>query len=245
MKDLQNFRMLAEGLLNRDGYKLKDNLIYRFALAEGINQRQIIFLETLKLKYIYDLRSAEETVKTGAISLKHGLTRNIEIMDTGKQNDYSSLKMMDQSQFSQFMVNLYADFAKSSGIKEALEMIIEQKSPEFAFHCTAGKDRTGILGAVIMFVLDFNVDDIVTEYLRMDSIFEQNIAKNLCKLFNINYEENRDRMSPFFTVNRIYIDSFIETVKDDYGTVEQYLITKLNITKETRNIFKRRYLEKN
>ena len=52
-------------------------------------------------------------------------------------------------------------------------------------------------------------------------------------------------MSPFFTVNRIYIDSFIETVKDDYGTVEQYLITKLNITKETRNIFKRRYLEKN
>ena len=39
MKDLQNFRMVAEGLLNRDGYKLNDNMIYRFALPEEINQR--------------------------------------------------------------------------------------------------------------------------------------------------------------------------------------------------------------
>ena len=244
MEDLQNFRMLAEGLHNRDGYKLKDNMIYRFALPEEINSRQIKHLESLNLKYIYDLRNVEESTKTGVISLKYGLTKNVEIMDTGKQNDYSFFQTMDQSHFSQFMVNLYAGFAKSSGFRDALKMILNQKSPEFAFHCTAGKDRTGILGAVIMFVLDFDIADIITEYLRIDGAVEQNIAKNLCKIFNINYEENKERMSPFFKVNREYIDSFIRKVKDDYGTVEQYLINELNISRETRNIFKRRYLEK-
>ena len=100
MENLQNFRMLAEGLFNKDGYKLEDNMIYHFALPEEINEIQIKFLESLNLKYIYDLRSVEETVKTGTISLKHGLTRNIEIMDTGKQNDYSLIQPLDQSDFS-------------------------------------------------------------------------------------------------------------------------------------------------
>ncbi len=147
-------------------------MIYRFALPEEIKEGQIKFLESLNLKYIYDLRSVEETVKTGTISLKHGLTRNIEIMDTGKQNDYSLMQTMDQSDFSQFMIDLYEDFAKSSGFEEVMDMILKQESPKFAFHCTAGKDRTGILGAVIMFILDFNIDDIVTEYLKIDSEFE-------------------------------------------------------------------------
>jgi len=94
-----------------------------------------------------------------------------------------------------------------------------------------------------MFILDFNIVDIVTEYLKMDSVFEQNIAKDLCKIFNINYEENKDRISPFFKADKEYIDSFIEKVKDNYGTVEQYLILKLSISKEEKNIFKKRYLE--
>ena len=54
----------------------------------------------------------------------------------------------------------------------------------------------------------------------MDNAFEQNIAKDLCKIFNINYEESKDRISLFFKVNKEYIDSFIEKVKDNYGTVE-------------------------
>ena len=94
-----------------------------------------------------------------------------------------------------------------------------------------------------MFILDFNIVDIVTEYLKMNSVFEQNIAKDLCKIFNINYEENKDRINPFFKADKEYIDSFIEKVKDNYRTVEQYLILKLSISKEEKNIFKKRYLE--
>ena len=81
MENLHNFRMLAEGLFNRDGYKLKDNMIFRFALPKKINKNQLEQIESLNIKYIYDLRSIEETVKTGTISLEHILIRNIKIMD--------------------------------------------------------------------------------------------------------------------------------------------------------------------
>ena len=70
MEDLQNFRMLAEGLHNRDGYKLKDNMIYRFALPEEINSRQIKHLESLNLKYIYDLRNVEESTKNNGTNFR-------------------------------------------------------------------------------------------------------------------------------------------------------------------------------
>jgi len=77
MENLQNFRMLAEGLFNKDGYKLKDNMIYRFGLTEEINEIQIKYLESLNFKYIYDLRNVKKKVKTSTISLKNELTRNI------------------------------------------------------------------------------------------------------------------------------------------------------------------------
>ncbi len=56
-------------------------MIFRFALPKKINKNQLEQIESLNIKYIYDLRSIEETVKTGTISLEHILTRNIKIMD--------------------------------------------------------------------------------------------------------------------------------------------------------------------
>ena len=57
------------------------------------------------------------------------------------------------------------------------------------------------------------------------------------------YKENKDKTSPFLKADKEYIDSFIDEVEDNYGTVEQYLILKLDISKEEKNIFKKRYLE--
>jgi protein-tyrosine phosphatase len=50
------------------------------------------------------------------------------------------------------------------GIGEALTAIAEAKDGAVLFHCTAGKDRTGIVSALLLRLAGVATDDIATEY---------------------------------------------------------------------------------
>jgi hypothetical protein len=49
-------------------------------------------------------------------------------------------------------------------IAKALEAVADPAWQPVVFHCTAGKDRTGILAAVLLTVLRVHPDDIVNDY---------------------------------------------------------------------------------
>ena len=58
------------------------------------------------------------------------------------------------------------------GIIEALEIMAETENHPLIFHCAAGKDRTGILAAIVLSILDIADEYIVNDYclssVRMD-----------------------------------------------------------------------------
>src|SRR5690606_28358563 len=65
-------------------------------------------------------------------------------------------------------MTFYTDHLITSPIiKLALQSLI-QDDQSFLFHCHAGKCRTGGLCAIFLWMLEFNEDAIITEYLRLD-----------------------------------------------------------------------------
>jgi protein-tyrosine phosphatase len=65
-----------------------------------------------------------------------------------------------------FFADKYAETALDGGaeIRAALELVAAADSAPLAFHCRSGKDRTGIVAALLLDLLGVSVEDIVADY---------------------------------------------------------------------------------
>ena len=88
------------------------------------------------------------------------------------------------------------------------------------FHCTAGKDRTGIAAALILSALNVDIQDIVEDYL-LSNIFLQKKYES--------YIANDPKLETLFTVKSSYLQYAINTIVEQYGSIKQYLEEVLNV----------------
>lgn len=227
LQSVLNFRNLAAGEFNRDGKQLKN--LYRSGDLSAITIDEIKILKSCNINEILDLRGVQEIELQGTTSF---LPRtNIEISGQGEQN---SLDQINQSDLGHFLLNLYHDdFVSSTGFSECIKYLLEKKGNCILFHCTAGKDRTGVLGALIMYMLDFNYNQIVKEYLKTD--------KRLIMAFEKEMMERDEKITLNFNSIKP-LEAFIDGVEKKYNSIDLY-IQKIGITDDDILRLKEYYLE--
>ena len=105
----------------------------------------------------------------------------------------------------------------------------EQEVP-LLFHCSAGKDRTGMGAALILYALGVDEATIMQDYLASNIYLDNKYAKEL--------ERNPEPKS-VLTVKREFLQAGIDRIKQDHGSVENFLknVLKVDLAK-----FKERYL---
>ena len=105
----------------------------------------------------------------------------------------------------------------------------------------AGKYRTGVLDAILMWMLDFNEDAIITEYLRLD----QRVVDDGNKSMREDHQFSDDiiqKLEPMHQVKELYIMSYFNEIKKRYQTVENYLLEHFGINEEMIKKFQSRIL---
>lgn len=102
-------------------------------------------------------------------------------------------------------------------IKEVFDVLASAKGAVL-YHCTAGKDRTGIVSALILGLCGVKDEDIIANYL-VTSIYISS-AKYMST-----YSENMKRSDALF------ISTFINELRSKYGSFESYLLS-CDISKE-------------
>ena len=157
----QNFRDLG-GFLNRDGRMVAWNRLYRADGLSALSERDEALLRKLNIRTIVDLRGTSEQ-KAMPDRVPEGVR-------------YCACPMMredpaapDQAARS-FAMSLKVGYLKM--VQESPERVgraanavmegLEQGA--VVFHCTAGKDRTGVLAAVLLLLLNVAEGDIVADY---------------------------------------------------------------------------------
>lgn len=157
-----NFRDLG-GYPTRDGRTVQPGLLYRSDALHLVTPSDIAILrDKLGIGTIVDLRSSEELRSEGRgplaalpirfhhVPLVDGLTMRPEA------RTQASIQLADR-------YFLLAEFAKER-IAAVLETLAASDTPA-VYHCAAGKDRTGVLSAVILGLLDVPDDTIVADYV--------------------------------------------------------------------------------
>lgn len=240
MENILNFRLLAESKRNKEGKKIKN--IYRSADVSNASSKDIDFLIEKDILNIIDLRNKEEikdVISNGNNKFK--VFNNI-IIDEVRQND---LSLISSNNIYNFMIDLYRNkFVISDGFKNEIKYILTLKGEPFLFHCTAGKDRTGITGALLMYILGFNLKDISEEYLKIDPLLVEFIFNKLKVYFmGISTEDELLKLKSCATVDKRFILEFENGIKSRYGTIDKYIKDKLSISDEEINYLKKIYLE--
>lgn len=162
-----NFRDLG-GYQTRDGRQVAWRRIFRSGELHHMTEPDIIrFREEIKLSTVIDLRSTRRLERAGTGPLNGVGVKFYSVPFTIVEHDFSKANELFKDFTNSGEVYLYLIRQEEYGrnIVRALEIIANPENHPLLFHCNAGKDRSGILGGILLSVLDVIDEDIIEDYV--------------------------------------------------------------------------------
>jgi len=171
-----NFRDLG-GYPTRTGGVLKSGKLYRSDSLHRLTTDDVAHLRTeLRIAHIVDLRSTAELRADGRGLLAHEPIRfyHLPLYDGEAGTRAALVGHHDLS-------DLYFLMAETAmpQISRILATLAESTGPTI-YHCTAGKDRTGVISALVLNLLDVDDEVVIRDYTlsqkRLDQIIPRLLA---------------------------------------------------------------------
>lgn len=208
----------------------------RVLLSDTLNTRDLggysIDAQKVTLKNVF-LRSdaptnvSEEDIK---ILLSNNITTIVDLRGDGEvQRKPCGFK--DNKDFEYYHCKMYGDGSVPESIEAVpqsyFEMINEQTTilnimrilakPKkgVLYHCTAGKDRTGVISALLLLIAGVGKSEIIHDY-QISQVYLDSMLHEFCKMNN-NIDIN------IITPRKEYMENFLEMFLKKYSSVEEYL----------------------
>ena len=142
---------------------------------------------------------------------------------------YPSLVLSDFSQLQ------YAAF---------LNLILETPDGAVLWHCSQGKDRTGIGAAVLLGALGADRETIVADFDRSNDSYRP-LVERFCAAVEAQGggEEEKDVVRAFMGVSARNFCRTLDLIDSKWGSMEAYLTAQLGLTPEDLSVLRARYLE--
>ncbi len=231
---IYNFKQLGQDMRNKQGQKIKENKLVRSAYLEP-NKQNEQFIEELHIDTIFDFRSQHEIEEN-----PNFLNFDVAYYPIGKVAN----EQIMQANAIKFQVPNMVDFYGNNiydcqYFKRAVLDVCNSPRP-ILFHCTAGKDRTGMFGITLMELLGFSKDDIVNHYLNLDQRFiEDSMSKFKSQFKQLTDEQLYDLL----TVKEEYFNAFYNSVINEYGSFDNYFKQHLKLDEKQIANFRNYYLD--
>ncbi len=238
LEEIINFRELAKNKINKNGKMIIPSTIYRSGIIKYASENDILELKAKKINYIYDFRSSAERIKLGELDQEKFVTKHFDILAENPSN-HNIFNALDEDTMFNEMITLYSEVLPNAlNYGKVILEILKQETTPFLFHCSSGKDRTGVFGIILMLILDFDLETIKEEYLLIEEASITFMREHFKTLFKI---ASTDSFEPLIIVHEAYFDAFVETVVNKYGSIESYLL-KLGVTAKIKREMNQKYL---
>lgn len=256
MQGTRNTRDLAN-LVNRYGFHIRKEKLFR---SDALNHITLQDQEELKNKYhlkrVIDLRtfkqienepnvriSGVEYIADPVLPTLEGEEKNHAANVT--EEDFIELLFQNGLESSgKYMMKIYEMFITCKECQEAyarlIRILLKEVSGVTLWHCSAGKDRAGFATILILYLLNFDWETIVEDYLATNRFYMMTIEDYKKEKGN-HYE---DILWCIYGVRREYLDVLNQAVEANYGDWEHYISKGLKITQEEISKLREIYLTK-
>jgi len=234
-----NFRDIG-GYSTATGKIVSLGKIYRSAEISKLTDVDIKNLEDRNITVDIDFRGQQE-----ANQAPDKLWKNVDYLRCGAGSEkitnwMASLKTVHNG--DSLMRNFYRDI-DSLGMryKELFQkLLLQKKSEAIVYHCSAGKDRTGIATALILYVLGVPKQTIMDDY-EASNYYRK--AENI-KMANMIASMGIDRavVNDMMTVKASYLETTFNALINKYGSIDNFLAKELGIGSHEKIVLQEKYL---
>ncbi|WP_374463825.1 tyrosine-protein phosphatase [Chryseobacterium sp.] len=243
LKKVTNFRTVGN-IKNTEGRTLKEGKFYRSAHLHKLKKKSFDRFDELGIREIIDLRNSKEIAqKPDQIPAENTYKKYSAFEDEGDQLAQAKKLVLkgkvNASDADKRMIGFYREYVTESPetIRTIITEVLESKDPVL-YHCTAGKDRTGIITALILTILKFDKETIYNDYLLSNN-YRKNLVQKRLRLANrlhfLYPKMDLQVLEKLSWVEKRYLDAAFEEINKKYGSADAYIQQVLGISDTKRN----------
>ena len=218
-----NFRDLG-GVRTLDGRYVKWGKIFRSDDLNNLADKDLEYLAGIPLLSVVDFRSEAE-IKVAPDKLPASVKDYYPLSITpGNLNSTADIAGFSISQIDSIMMSinemLVSDQSCIDVYKELFRLLQEGDKIPLVYHCSAGKDRTGMATALIYLSLGVDEETVLKDYLMSNNYLSGKYAS---------YIAERPNLKPLFEVKPSFLMAGINKIKKDHESVQNYLVNILGV----------------
>ncbi len=208
----ENFRDLG-GLMTSRGGPVRYGQLYRSDTLDCLTDDDHGSFTALGIRTVIDLRAPSEIAKRGTIDLDREQVRylNLPLVNVVGEPVWDPV---EAARFEFPILGYQAILARGADHMAAiLRALAEPGALPAVFHCFSGKDRTGLVAAVVLSLLGVSPEEIAAEYALSDGRNRHSLAS-----------AEQKRMYPrLFGAQPDVILAVLSGLEESHGSVDGYV----------------------
>ena len=249
------------------GKRVKTGMLIRSAHLADATDADIAYLESLPVTLVVDFRTEVDLKGKADRDVPGARYVNIPVDTSGNAaadaSEEEIKKVTGRKKFEVKKVIMFAAFnerAKAIAremyptllfnpecqrqFARFLRLVVETENGTVLYHCTQGKDRTGIASALLLTALGASRETIVADFDATNKVYEKDVKKYSRRVrFMGGKEEEIAVVKSFLGANTENFIKALDTVDRQYGSMESYLKGPMGLTDDDLQILKNRYLK--
>lgn len=230
-----NFRDMG-GIKNKDNRFVRWGLLFRTDEMNKLTEEDINYIASTGLQTVFDFRTFNE--KEGGmggmippapdklpVSVKKTHSLPMSAGNIFSEEMIEKIRMgATQDELTEVMKNTYRELVGEEEYvecyKEFFSCLQNKDNLPVSYHCSAGKDRTGVAAMLIYSALDIDKNVIMEDYM----LSKQYIAGKYDT-----YLKMYPQIAPLVTIREEYLEAAYETIEQKYGNMNRFLTEILEI----------------
>ncbi|MGB7963684.1 MAG: tyrosine-protein phosphatase [Propionicimonas sp.] len=231
-----NFRDVAgegNGLPLAGGEHMARGVVYRSARLAKLSSSESKQLTSLGITAVFDLRSPSVAKRIPDPEIE-GATYHLvnlfagDAVPSGEKTSVAVAMEHMQAVYRQFV----ASEPQRDRLAKLLEDIAAADGPVLV-HCTAGKDRTGWVSAMLQYIAGASDENVMAEFLASNDYRADLVQKSYAKTKVEQGTEKADIARVGKEVDASYLQAGLDEVAKRYGDLDGYLRDGLGLTDTT------------
>lgn len=231
MEGTTNFRDLG-GYHTTDGQQVKWRRVFRSARWLQLTDEDVDTIEDLGIETVVDFRQSKDAEEFPNRLPEDIVYKQLPVFEDTPMS--VRRVVFNRHRLLDVFRSVYIDHIVERGAPtfgKLMRLLMDEKNLPLVFHCTAGKDRTGMAAALILTVLGVPREVVLKDYLLTNRAAEHFIKEINTQLGARSVRGvAAEQLYPLLAASPYLITGAFEHIDENYGDVETYLLRKTDLT---------------